>query len=42
MATRPIKVGDRIFDQQITLLDGGPGVRLYFSGGGSDGTHQSP
>jgi len=31
MMTRPIKVGERIYDQQITLLDGGPDVRLYFS-----------
>jgi len=31
MTTRPVKVGERIYDQQITLLDGGPGIRLYFS-----------
>ena len=29
--TRPIKLGDKIYDQQISLLDGGPRVRLYFS-----------
>lgn len=27
---RPIKIGERIFDQQVALLDGGPRVRLYF------------
>jgi signal transduction histidine kinase len=31
LLTRPIKIEDRIYEQQISLLDGGPRVRLYMS-----------
>jgi len=31
LITRPIKLGDKIYEQLICLLDGGPRVRLYFS-----------
>jgi len=30
LITRPLKIGEKIYDQQISLLDGGPRVRLYF------------
>ena len=31
LLTRPIKLGERIYDEQVSLLHGGPRVRLYFS-----------
>ncbi len=31
LMTRPLRVGQRVYDQQISLLNGGPRVRLYMS-----------
>lgn len=31
LTTRAIPVGDRIYDEQVALLDGGPRIRLYLS-----------
>jgi len=30
LVTRPIKINEKIYDQQISILDDGPRVRLYF------------